>query len=316
MFDLVEAVQQRSPDWLFIQFNQFSYGQWGLNPFFPLAVRRIRKACSDTRIAVMFHEDFVPVTNWRRAIMTTWQRWQFWMLGQQADQIFFSIDPWVRRYASWFPQTPVHHLPVGSNMPRVEADRSAVRRELGVSDDSFVVGVFGSLHASRLLDHIRAAAKGILQQSANASLLYIGPHGEAFQDAMNGLPVLDAGRLPPEAVSRHFQAMDIYLAPFVDGVSTRRGSFMTGLQHGVPTVATVGPLTDNLLRKADGEAFHLAPVNRPDQFAERALYLQSDVQHRTSIGTAGRQLYDNYFTFEVAADTLLHHLSSSAEIPA
>ena len=33
VWDLVETVRANPPDWLFVQFNQFSYGRWGLNPF-------------------------------------------------------------------------------------------------------------------------------------------------------------------------------------------------------------------------------------------------------------------------------------------
>lgn len=310
VLELVEPVVAHPPDWLVVQFNQFSYGRWGLNPFLPLALFQLRRRVPELQIAVMFHEDFVPVTNWKNAIMTTWQRLQFWALGRLADQVFFSIDPWVQQYDDWFPSTRVNHLPVGSNMPYVEASRSAIRQTLDIAPDTFVLGVFGSLHASRLLGHIHAAAEAVQQEADDLLLLYVGPHGSEFMNAMPGLPVLDAGPLPPEDVSRHFQAMDVHLAPFMDGVSTRRGSFMTGLQHGVPTVSTCGPLTDNLLSEADGTASHLAPVQQPERFAEQALHLYHDPALRTDVGEAGRQLYVNHFAFSTTAERLAHHLST------
>lgn len=312
VYELIDAVHDASPDWLFIQFNQFSYGRWGLNPFLPLTVRRLRKSPHAPRIAIMFHEDFVPVTNWKNAIMTTWQRWQFWMLGRLADQVFFSIDPWVERYRSWFPDTPVHHLPVGSNMPHVVADRQAVRTELGINPDTFVLGVFGSLHNSRLIGHIRHATKAVADASNNFKLLYIGPHGDAFCRAMESWPVLDGGRLPAEAVSRHLRAMDVHLTPFVDGVSTRRGSFMAGLQHGVPTVATHGPLTDALLTRRHKQAFLLAPVEAPDRFAEHVVALWRQPEKRRAMGKAGEDLYREHFTFEAAAGTVADRLQQPA----
>jgi glycosyltransferase involved in cell wall biosynthesis len=310
VYELAEAVQSDPPDWLFVQFNQFSYGRWGFNLFLPFTVWRIQQIAPDTRIAVMFHEDFVPVTSWKNAIMTTWQRGQFWMLGRLADHIFFSIAPWVEKYQSWFPGTPVHHLPVGSNMPLVEVKRDAIRRKLGFNDSTFVLGVFGSLHASRLLGHIRAAAEMVAHQNHDFSLLYIGPHGEAFQNVMGKFPVLNAGRLSAEDVSRYMQAMDVHLTPFIDGASTRRGSFMAGLQHGIPTVATQGPLTDDLLRNADGTAFYLAPVAHPDKFAKLVSALSQDASKRTTVGRAGQKFYNHHFSFDVVSKTLLHHLSS------
>ena len=314
VYELVDAVQHDPPDWLFLQFNQFSYGRWGLNPFLPLALRALKHRLPATRLAVMFHEDFVPVTNWKNAIMTTWQRAQFWALGQLADHVFFSIDPWARRYRSWFPGTPVHHLPVGSNMPCVEANRQRVRVALGIDPDTFVLGVFGSLHHSRLVGHIRQAAGALDKRTDHFQFLYVGPDGAAFRKALNEWPVQDAGRLPAEAVSRHLRAMDVHLTPFIDGVSTRRGSFMAGLQHGVPTVATRGPLTDDLLNDQDGKAVLLAPVQAPAEFAEQVINLWRRPERRRAMGRAGRALYNTHFRFDAIAAKLLSSLESDTTI--
>lgn len=309
---LADAVRATPPDWLFLQFNQFSYGHWGFNPFLPAVLYQIRRHCPNTRLAVLFHEDFLPATNWKNAMMTTWQRAQFWALGRLADRVFFSIEPWVGQYRSWFPETPTHHLPVGSNIPQVEAERTTVRRRLGLDDEPFVLGVFGSLHESRLRSHIRAAGEAVAEDTGDAVLLYIGPDGEDFRDAMRGLRVRDAGRLSARAVSRHFRAMDVYLAPFVDGASTRRGSLMTGLQHGVATVSTTGPLTDAVLQEADGEAVHLPPVSDVPAFARRTSALCRDAGRRAEMGRAGRELYEENFTFVVTSESLLRTLQSSA----
>jgi len=299
--ELVDAIQTDPPDWLFVQFNQFSYGRWGLNPFLPLALYQIQRSGTGVRTAVMFHEDFVPVTSWQNAIMTTWQRVQFWALGQLADQVFFSIEPWVQRYQNWFPGTPVDHLPVGSNMPYVETDRNVIREQLDLSPSTFVMGVFGSLHASRLLSHIRAAAEAVRNKTRDMLLLYIGPDGPDFQKIMREFPVLDAGRLPAEDVSRHLQAMDVYLAPFSDGASTRRGSLLAGLQHGIPTVSTHGPLTDALLVQQDGRAFQLASVDTPTDFARVVVDLYTRPEHSAAMGTEARRFFKAQFSWNQIA---------------
>lgn len=308
VLELSGVVSSAPSDWVVLQFNQFSYGRWGLNPFLPSTLYRLQQACPEVNVAVLFHEDFLPADSWTNAIMTSWQRAQFWALGRLADHVFFSIAPWVQEYQSWFPGTPVHHLPVGSNIPRVDAHRDEVRRELGISADAFVAGVFGSLHESRLLSHIRGAARALEQHARRFQLLYVGPHGNAFKEAMNDIPVLDAGCLPAPDVSRCFTAMDLYLAPFIDGVSTRRGSFMTGIQHGVPTLTTSGPLTDPVLRNAHGDALRMVPVDAPCHFADDALSLWRDPEYRQNLGSAGLTLYEYNFTFEAIADRLIDRL--------
>lgn len=320
VWDIVEAVRRDPPDWLLLQFNQFSYGRWGLNPFLPLALRRLRRVCPDLRIAWLAHEDFVPLTSWKFAVMTTWQRAQFWALGRLADVVFFTIEPWVDRYASWFPNTPVRHLPVGSNMPHVGADPAEARAWLGLDPDAFVVGVFGTLSAARPLDFFARAAAALQAHTDRATFLYVGPDGDAFQAALahdpaGDVPVIDAGRRSAEDVSRCFAAMDLHLAPYIDGISTRRGACMAGLQHGVATVGTVGPLTDAILTRADGDAFRLAPVDAPDVFAHHVVDLYTDDVARARIARGGQTLYDASFTWPVLARRLADHLDLPVSSP-
>jgi glycosyltransferase involved in cell wall biosynthesis len=303
---VVDAVASDPPDWLVLQFNQFSYGRWGLNPFLPWTLDAVRRAVPDTKIAWMSHEDFVPAISVKFAIMRIWQRWQFQAIGKRADHIFFSIAPWVDTYGPWFDHAPVHHLPIGSNMPRVDADPQELRVRLGLGD-AFVAGLFGTLRA-RQMGHLQAAMETLACNASPAVLLYVGPDGSRLQAALPSVQVLDAGRLPADDVSRHLAVMDLHLCPFIDGVSTRRGSFMAGLQHGVPTVATDGVLTDDLLRQDGGRSFRLVPTADVDGFVEAALALREDPVERQRMGRAARVLYDTTFDFAVTVPAFLDTL--------
>lgn len=306
IFDLCESVAVHPPDWLVVQFNQFSYGRWGFNPFLPLALDRVRRSTPAVNVAWIAHEDFMPATSLSSALMHFWQRWQFRALGERSDQIFFSIEPWVRKYGPWFPDTPVHHLPIGSNIPFVEEDPAPLRTELELNN-AFVVGFFGTLRA-RLLDHIDAALQALGEQPSDVVFLYVGPDGDELREALPDAPLLDAGRLPAEDVSRHLRVMDLHLTPFIDGVSTRRGSFMAGLQHGVPTLATDGELTDPLLRKAHEQAFVLSPTGDPGAFASAAVTLMNNPDRRRQLGREGQRLYDETFSFDITTPAFLDTL--------
>lgn len=315
VMELVAAVQNDPPGALVVQFNQFSYGRWGLNPYLPLALYQIKRAVPNVHLAWMAHEDFVPVTSWAFAVMTLWQRAQFWALGRLADRIFFSIDPWAQKYQSWFPKTPVHHLPVGSNIPNLGLSQQQARERIGLSERPFVVGVFGSAHGSRLLEHIRQALQALRRRTQDVTLLYVGPDGEAVRAAMGAVPVRDAGALPAEDVSVHLAAMDLHLAPFVDGASTRRGSLMAGLQHGVATISTSGALTDRMLRAAEGEALVLTRAGDAAAFARRATELWQDEDERHRLGAGGQRLYQRSFAWERLAERLLAVLPQGGAPP-
>ena len=309
---LVEAVAADPPDWLFVQFNQFSYGRYGFNPWLPLTLHRLRRRVPALKVAWMAHEDFVPAVNWKFAVMTLWQRAQFWTLGRQADHIFFSIDPWVQRYGAWFPDTPVTHLPAGSNMPRLALSREEARRRVGVPADAVVAGLFGTLAGNaRDMDAIEAALTALHREIDTLVVLYVGPHGPLLRERLPGLPLRDAGRLPAPDVSVHLRAMDLHLSPFVDGLSTRRGSALAGLQHGVATVSTDGPLTDRMIRAEDGRTLVLTPVGAPEAFAAAAVRLARTPGARRRLGARGRRFFDTHFDWRVLADRVLSSLSAA-----
>jgi glycosyltransferase involved in cell wall biosynthesis len=313
---LVDAVSAHPPDWLLLQFEQFSYGRWGLNPFLPLAIYRIRRKTPATRIAILFHEDYMPATGPASAVMSAWQQPQFRVLGHLADIAFFSTEQRAKTYAGSFNGTNVRHLPVGSNMPTVSADRLRQRTALGIDDDTVVLGVFGSAHPSRLLSHVGAAVTACRRESTDVDVLYIGPDGDDVRSALGAeADVLDAGPLAPEEVSRHFCAMDLYLAPFRDGVSSRRGSFLTGLQHGVATATTRGPETGPSLARQHGTAFVAPPRDRRDLFVRHVTRLASSPALRTTLGEQGHALYDRRYAWPHVARRLRTALRRTARAP-
>jgi glycosyltransferase involved in cell wall biosynthesis len=302
---MAAAARLDTPDWVVLQYNPFSYGPRGLNLSLAPALRQVKSASPRTRVAVMVHEPFVPVISWRWAILTTWQRWQLWHLGRVADVLFFSIAPWADRFQSWFPRTPVQHLPVGSNIPRTPASRMHVRERCGLPPEAMVLGIFGTAHHSRRLPYIARAARAATHAGHRPHVLYVGPHGEAVRRHLGAVPVHDAGRLAAPDVSRHFAAMDVYLSPFEEGVSSRRGSFLAGIQHGVATATTQGAHTDAFMRDAHGSAFVLTPDGTPDAFVDATLRLIRDPNRRQQIAVGGRCFYDAHFDWSLIAAQML-----------
>ena len=55
--------------------------------------------------------------------------------------------------------------------------------------------------------------------------------------------------LPARELSRHLQACDLLLQPYGDGVSGRRTTTISALEHGVPVVTTFGRLSEPFWRE-------------------------------------------------------------------
>ena len=304
---ILEPIVARQPDWVLLQYNPFMYGKRGYAPQLVPTLRELKRRCPKTRLAVMTHENFVPRwVNWRFTVMATWQVPQYWSLGNTADLFFVSIQTLADHARGWFKKIPVHHLPVASTMPHVAIERVEARQRLAIPEETVAVGFFGTAHISRLLPLVASTLRDARQNGVDARLLYIGPDGVAVREAMGELePICSDGPLPAEEVSRRFSAMDVYLAAFTDGVSTRRTSLMTSLQHGIATVGTDGINTDTLFREANGEALLLAPVGDDAAFATQTLKLIRDPELRQRIGAGGKRLYDTRFDWKPVVQSFL-----------
>ncbi len=297
-----------APDWILLQYNPFCYGPRGWHPMLPMAMRR-RPA--STRLALLVHEPFVPPEGWRFRVMGIWQRPQFVSLCRTADLLVFAITAALDRFGPWFPDTPSLHLPVGSAIPRMEVARAEARAALGIDGRTLVLGLFGTAHPSRDLGLVAAAARGLAAAGFSPLVLALGPNGAATSAALPGIPLRAEGPLSPPEISRRLAAVDLYLSPFTDGVSTRRSSFVTGLEHALAILGTDGPLTDPLLRERDGDALLLSPAGDQAAFAAAAVRLAGDAVLRSRLADGASALYSEVFAWPHIAGRLLDALSGA-----
>jgi glycosyltransferase involved in cell wall biosynthesis len=302
-------------DSLVLQYNPFMYGRWGFAPWLPAAILRARRRRPTLEVALMVHEPYVPMVNWRWALMGLWQRSQLLALHTVSDVVFASIEVWAAAFARLWPRKPTHHLPVGSNLPDMRSRWAETRASLGATDGTVVISAFGTGHPARQLDYVAEAVNAVARSGVPIVVQNLGAGAPALPGIDRGLRVSQPGYQSPAALAQRLAATDLFLAPFIDGVSTRRTTVMAALQHGLPIVATDGERTDETLRKSD-HAIRLAPVARKDLFVEAALRLALRRDEREGLGAGARQLYTERFDWPVIARGLLARLFSSEIAPA
>jgi glycosyltransferase involved in cell wall biosynthesis len=287
-----------------LQYNPFMYGKWGFAPWLPLQLSRVKSAKRPMRIALMVHEPYVPMTNWKWVLMGTWQRVQLEAARFSADIVFASIEAWTRMLGDRRPFRPAVHLPVGSNLPDRRDARTPMRERLKIADEEIVLASLSTGPAGRVLGHAVQAANAVAAQTGSVVLLLLGAGAPDAHDLADSVRVFQPGRLVEAELASWLSAADLFLAPFVDGVSTRRGSMMAALQHAVPVVGTSGRLTDSVLAEAT-DALTLVPVDRPDLFADAVVELAQSRDDADRRGRAGRALYESNFDWTVIAGRLL-----------
>jgi glycosyltransferase involved in cell wall biosynthesis len=293
-------------DALVLQYEPFSFGRRGFAPGLPMFLGRLRRRRSRPLIAVMFHETYVDMKNLRWMLMGAWQRAQLLAIQAAADVQLCSIQRWTERLRKTALGRPVHHLPVASNLPDARVHRNDVRRRMGARPDTVVLSCMGLRHPGRLQEHVLASAREAGAVARSVLLLDLGPGVPSVAQLAQNVELRATGFLAAEDLAAHIAASDLFLAPYMDGVSTRRTTVMSALQHGVAVVGTSGHLTDDVFNRAP--ELVLAEPHRPDRFAAEVGRLVGDPECRARLGVAGRRLYETSFDWPVLAQRLRSHL--------
>jgi glycosyltransferase involved in cell wall biosynthesis len=293
---------------LVINYNPFSWGRWGWAPELPGSLARLRSRSQRPLVAVIVHEPAVPWKGLRQTLMGAWQRTQLVALLRLADVAFVSIEPWVPLIRRWAGSgTPVNHLPVGSNLPDMRWSRRQARTRLGVEDDTRVLAFFGGRHPSRPVDHLTQAIAATSRRARRLVVLNLGAEPPDLRELNGTVETVTPGPLVPSELARLLSAADVFGAPFVDGVSSRRGTVVAAMQHALPTVSTAGPLTDPFL--SESGALVLVPPDRASAFGEATADLANDADARTVLSLRARRLFEERFDWRVIARRLLDLLS-------
>jgi glycosyltransferase involved in cell wall biosynthesis len=177
-----------------------------------------------------------------------------------------------------------------------------------------VVGLFGSLGYGRRLAPVRATIRAVSTLAGPVTILYAGGDGNILRslpaDWPENIRLVDLGKCPHDQVSVALKAMDVFAAPYRDGVSTRRGSFMAALQHGLPVITTLGNSTDKILREHNEHAFLAIDEAAPAAFGIAVSDLLQHTKKKASLRRAATSLYTRSFDWPVTTTQLHHHLST------
>ena len=290
-----------------LQYMPFCFARWGFAPWLPLYLLALRLQSRRPTIAIVVHEPYVPMISWQWVLMGLWQRLQLFALRATADVLFTSIDLWARTLEKPPPRRPVQRLPVGSNFPDRRSKRDDARVRLGFDEGTIVLATIGRDHPVWRREYVVAAVNAIAESGRAVELLSLGGEAPELVGLDAAVAVHRPGYLEDDELAENLAAADMFLAPLLDGVSTKRGTLMAALQHGLPVVGTVGPMTDPILRDSR-EALRLTEVRDPDSFADSAVQLAEDEVARMSAATAARQLYESHFSWPVIASELIEAL--------
>jgi glycosyltransferase involved in cell wall biosynthesis len=295
---LLDRAFEETPGTILVQYVPSAFGARGANVPFCRWLLRTRRGGADVR--VMFHEPFFYFTlerPWRNALALT-ERLMAMLLIRASSTLYFSTETWFRYLAPYGPVAGASVLPVPATIAidppgtLIAAWRDHVR-----DDADFVVGHFGT-YGEHVGAELRKVLPAIWHLLPAARVLLVGDGSRAFAQHMRACAPRESGisglgRLSSMDAAAALRACDVLIAPYPDGVTTRRTSVMAALASGRPVVTTAGALTEPVWRET--EAVALAPAADASAFAQAVKRLADDASLRASLGVRGRRTYDDCF---------------------
>lgn len=279
--EMVATIQSDPPAVAILQYCPFSWGKRGRCPGLLRAWRQLAQECPSVARMTMFHELWTETGSWKARLMKVYQKAQAIAVARASHSLCFSCDRWYRKMKQSVPDLPARVIPVGTNIAVAPITAAEAKARLGIPDSAPVLGLMGTGHPSRRFDLVAAAFRATVAVYPDARLLYIGPDRRVLAEAFGGeenlrsFAVIADGWADDVETSRRLAAVDLYLCPFSDGVSCRRGSFITGLAHGLVCLSTRTIDTDPVLLEAERgrEALHLVDAHDQGGFAQKAVAL-------------------------------------------
>lgn len=307
-----------APRRLIVQWVPHAFGRRSLNVGFCAWIRR--RGLAGDRIDLMVHEACFAFGEGgvKQNIAAGVHRVMLALLLSRAHRVWISIPAWASRLrpCTLGRRLAFEWLPVPSNVPVVD-DAAAVharRTALGAAGaDAVVAGHFGT-YDSQARRALSSLVPALLARSRSVTMQLIGRDSDGFRASLAAThPQLASrihatGTIDGRGLSLALQACDVMVQPYPDGASSRRGTLMASLAHGIAVVTTDGRLSEPLWR----ESHAVCTVRAGNEAAmlDATAALCADPVERHRLALAGRSLYATRFDLATTVDALL------AEAPA
>jgi len=219
------------------QFTPNMYSRVGVN--FQLLFTAIKLRLSGRQFSFYFHEKHYPLNfKWPDLILSLIHIFIYQNLKMLSSKILYSFNE------DHDPNFPYPVIPVCSNMPIVSGNDKEVLNRNNL-DQYFIY--FGSTHPSKCVDWVIEAYCQLSESiQTKFPLVIVGSKIENLpcQQLITNQNIKILGYLSPIDVSNLLFHSSLVLAPFIDGVSSRRGSVLAALSNSALVVTNIGRNTN------------------------------------------------------------------------
>lgn len=240
------------------------------------------------------------ISSWKKQLYL----WSEKLTAKQKD-IIVTVHPGDEAEAKRrgiMPRARLMTIPNGVDLAAFDTrllSRADARQQLGLADDTFVIGTLANFYPPKNLPWALEALTPVLKEkNVRAVIIGDGPHRRAVEEARRNLnletTVTLAGRRPD--ASSLLSAFDLFVLP-----SSKEGmpwSLLEAMAAGLPCIATdVGACRWML----EPDAGIIVPSGDAEKLREVILSLVNDPEKRKQLGMNARRAVETRFRWE---DTL------------
>ncbi|MCC7376714.1 MAG: glycosyltransferase family 4 protein [Verrucomicrobiales bacterium] len=292
------------------QYVPHMYGRGGVNLGLSRVFRELRAA--GRRQVALVHEIAAPFSWWpHRSWYALAHRLMWRGLVSSMDGLGISTAGWLERLNGTMQRPDRLFLaPSPSNLavhPVKVGHQTEWRARHGLDDARRVLGYFGTVGAGKQFEWVLEAWRASRRREPATALVVIGAKPSFPMHETEARWFRSLGYQEDRDASEALQGIDVLALPFVDGVSERRSSFMTGLAHGCAVMTTLGPATGTALRRTE---FFRGVSVEPAEFASATAALVGDEAESSRLGRAARKAYSERYDWPHLTARLIERLRS------
>jgi glycosyltransferase involved in cell wall biosynthesis len=316
--ETIKLIERLKPDTILLQYVPQLYGLKGGNPLFSFLLQTLKR--KGYEVVTVAHEFSSPL-GWtpKAFLLGTAHRILLRSVVSASSKIIsttpFCLNLLQQRFhkrASAF-----RYIPVGSTVIPRDVDeqrKKALRSELGLTSDHFVVATFGNMNGKGFT-FLQKFLTWLANENPLARFLFLGKESESLKKQFGSKVsvqklITATGRIREEQIAELLSISDLYAVFYPDGASMRRTSLITGLAHGMAIISNSGDLTDQTL--ASSHAVYLLKDGSAEEF--NALKdLLKDEKFLEGLRSRSNQYFEQKLSWSKIATEYFHVLNGSTQ---
>jgi glycosyltransferase involved in cell wall biosynthesis len=223
---------------------------------------------------------------------------QFIILCFLNEHVFFSTKKFEKEWASYLPffKRKMSTVPIMSNIiPASDFEPIYPRKNQII--------YFGGHHPTQYNEMAIKTMEEISKIDPTTSFVILGLGKDLLKlsDHLRTQTKV-CGYLSQQEVSTYYQESKLALLPLMDGCSTRRGTLMCALAHGVPVMTNLGSSSDTII---NWDKFCL--LKELDSFGQDTAFDEVQLQEK---GKQAFSYYRDHFSVEATSKQLLAQINT------